>query len=74
MKLLQKSLETAIKALEVKDEKYILRLMDIIEKMAVDLKPSVREKGGLPIETTNLMPAQVSKKLREGRRGRGRKK
>ena len=42
MKLLKDSLDKAIKELGQKDEAYVLRLMDIIEKMATDLKPSVR--------------------------------
>lgn len=43
MRLLKDSLDNAIRELGNKDEKTVSRLLDIVEKMTLDLKPSVRQ-------------------------------
>lgn len=43
MRLLKDSLDNAIRQLGNKDEKTVSRLLDIVEKMTLDLKPSVRQ-------------------------------
>lgn len=43
MRLLKEALDNAIRELGNKDATIVARLLDIVEKMAIDLKPSVRQ-------------------------------